>query len=262
MDHRTLAALAATFLAHPAFAQVLAPVSEPSITVTGEGRASRAPDFVRVGFQARGEGRTAVEALTALSQQRTQVEAGIQRLKGVRDVRLTASQVTTTDVRSPACAPSNQRESARERLTQGDCIPIGVIATLDLEARVAPAERAGDVASIAAQLGARFVAVRGTGLEADDTLQAEASEKAVIDARQTAQRLAVASGGRLGKILRVQEGMLYDGGLPPLPVPPISGTPPPPPPPPPPLAVPLAFASQPIVRTARVTLVYALEAAP
>lgn len=112
-----------------------------------------------------------------------------------------------------------------------------------------------------AQIGGFDLNASGGGVADENALEDAALRDAVTDAKRQAELLAVASGVKLGAIIRVQDNQAnavvtaY-----------ANNAPPPPPPPPPPqgtpvvqLASPLAYAPQPIVRTARVLVTYGVE---
>lgn len=262
---RAVAILGALTLAGGAAAQPAGINDRPTVVATGTGQVTRTPEFVRIGFSVRGEGATPTEALSAVARQRAAIEAGVRSLRGITSAQVSNTQLSTQDVRGPSCSPS-QPYLATQRLSVGECAIVGSIATMELEAKVYPAAKAGDVASMATQLGAKSIGVRGSGFENDSALQDEAAEKAVADARREAELVARAAGARLGQVLRIQdavfptaysnvESVVVTGSR----VQPFPEAPAPPPPPPPPLAVPLTFTPQPVTRTARVTLVFALE---
>ncbi len=130
----------------------------------------------------------------------------------------------------------------------------------NVQVKVTPAKQVGDVASLAAQLGAAEVNVSSGGLVDNQPLEDKALRAAIVDAKRQAQLIAEASGRSLGSILRIQD----------LRAAPINALPPPPPPPPVyeahedigvfanKLARALAMTPPPITRTARVTVTYGL----
>lgn len=246
-----------------AAAQPLRIEDRPLVTAQGAGEVSRTPDWVRIGFTVRGEGATPVEALTSLARQRDTAVASLRALKGLGAGALEISDgaIATQEARNPACSPQ-QPFLAQQRLSTGDCAVVGAITTIEVDVKVHPAARAGDVASLAAQLGGKNVGVRGSGFDHESDVQAEAAQRAVAEARRQAELIARAAGGRLGELLRVQDGaavgypLVVSGSM-------IAA----PPPPPLPLpearapvaqAVTLGFTPQPLTRISRVTLIFAL----
>ena len=258
--------VASLILASPSAAssQALRIDDRPLVTAQGSGTIQHMPDWVSVGFTVRGEGATPVEALSSMARQRAVALASIHALKGMGAVEISDGSVSTQEVRNPACSP-NQPYLAQQRLSTGECAVVGAITNIELDVKVRPATRAGDVASLATQLGGKNVGLRGSGFDHDDDVQAEAAQKAVIDARREADLIARAAGGRLGELLRVQDVAAFNEMV-------VTGSrvAPPSPPAPPPLPLPPApapvpqsvsfndFKPQPLTRTARVTLIFAL----
>lgn len=233
------------------------------IQVTGVGEARREPDYANLGYSVRGEAATAVEAMAAATKTRQAIEAGLKGMRDAPRLEFRNTQLSVQEVRGRGCTGATPYAPPGAVLSTGDCAVAGVIASLEVQARVWPASKFGDAASMATQKGARNVGYRGGGLESDDALAAAASQAAVDEAKTQAALLAKSTGVTLGPILRVTDasppvfspGVDMTGGA--------FGVPPPPPPPPPPayeaLSVPLEFKPQPIIKTARVTVVFAIE---
>lgn len=236
----------------------------PLVTAQGVGTVQHLPDWVRVGVTIRGEGATPVDALASMARQRAVALASVRALKGLGDVEISDGAVSTQEVRNPACSP-NQPYLAQQRLSTGECAVVGAITTIELDVKVRPATRAGDVASLASQLGAKNVGLRGSGFDHDEDVQAEAAQQAVAHARREADLIARAAGGRLGELLRVQDQAAFNEVI-------VTGSRLAPPAPPPPLPLPPTpapvaqsvtitdYKPQPLTRTARVTLIFALTA--
>ena len=247
-------------LASPSAAnlQALRIDDRPLVTAQGSGTVQHMPDWVRVGFTIRGEGATSVEALSSMVRQRAVVLASIRASKGMGDAEISDGSVSTQEVRNPACSPS-QPYLAQQRLSTGECAVIGAITNIELDVKVRPATRAGDVASLASQLGGKNVSLRGSGFDHEEDVQAEAAQRAVTDARREADLISRAAGGRLGELLRVQDQAAFNEVV-------VTGSrsvPPPLPLPPTPAPVRQSvfipdFKPQPLTRTARVTLIFAL----
>lgn len=259
---RLMLLVAALAAVDHAAAQSANPSDRPTVVATGSGEVTRPPEFVRLAFSVRGEGSTATDALAALARQRSMIETGLQGLRDVKTLEITNTQISTEDVRAPNCSPAQPYRIA-QHLSVGDCAIVGGIATMELEVKVSPATKAGDVASMASQLGGKSVGLRGSGFVDPSALQNEAARKAVADARRQGELVAQAAGGHLGQVLRIQDAAIpnymtmMDAEA--------MGAPPPPPPPlpvpasPPHLAVALAFTPQPVTRTEHITVIFALE---
>lgn len=235
-------------------AQVIDP-AKPTITVIGDGRAEAPADFAWLSFNVRGEGATSPEAVTALTTARRKLEASFKALPGKPVLEARDGTLSIREVRPKAC----QANYGAPNLSTGECAVIGSIATANVQVKVTPAKQVGDVASLAAQLGAAEVNVSSGGLVDNQPLEDKALRAAIVDAKRQAQLIAEASGRSLGSIVRIQDSQAA----------PVNA---PPPPPPAPvyeahedigvfankLAAPLALTPPPITRTARVTVTYGL----
>ncbi len=236
-------------------AQTVEPAA-PTLTVVGNGRVEAPADFAWLSFSLRGEGPTSPEAVTALSANRGKLEASLAALSGKPTLDVRSGTLSIREVRPKACVTNY----AAPNLSTGECAVIGSVAVVGFQVKVTPAKQVGDVASLAAQLGAADVGVNNGGLTENQTLEDKAMREAIADARRQAQLIAEASGSKLGPILRIQDSQANA----------ISNFAPAPPPPPPSLAreefafsasrlvAPLTMTPPPIMRTARVSVTYSL----
>lgn len=239
-------------LATPALA---AEVQPPTIAVIGVGRAERLADYAFLNFTMRGEGTTAPQAVKALTDVQAKIDASLPKLPGKPTTEMRSTSLLIREVRAKGCENRGYPVP-----TSGDCAVVGAIATQSFQVRVTPASRAGDAASLVAQIGGVDVNVAGGGVSDENALDDAAMRDAVADARRQAQLLAAASGVKLGPVIRVQDSQAMPV------VTAYANSVPAPPPPPPPLPVPpvqlsspLNYTPQPIVRTARVMVTYGLE---
>jgi len=235
-------------------AQTIDP-SKPTITVIGDGRAQASADHAWLSFNLRGEGANSPEAVTALTAARRKLDVSLGGLPGKPAVETRDSTLSIREVRAKTCTANY----GSPNLSTGECAVIGSVATTNVQVKVTPAGQVGDVASLAAQLGAADVNVSSGGLSDDQALEDKAMRAAIADAKRQAQLIAEASGRTLGSIQRIQDSRA-------------SAANPIPPPPPPPhyetreavtvtaakLAAPLSLTPPPISRTARVTVTYNL----
>lgn len=239
-----LAALAAPALA--------AEVQPPTIAVVGNGRAERLADYALLNFTLRGEGATAPQAVKALADAQAKLDVSLPKLLGKPSAETRSATLQIREVRAKGC-----ENRSYPLPTAGDCAVVGIIATQGFQVRIAPATRAGDAASLVAQIGGADVNVANGGVNDEKALNDAAMREAVADAKRQAELLAAAAGVKLGSLIRVQDGQAN-----PIVVSASSFAAPPPPPPPPippvQLSSPLNYAPQPIVRTARVMVTYGI----
>ena len=236
-----------------ASAALAAEVPPPTIAVIGSGRAERPADYALLNFTLRGEGATSPEAVKALAGVQARVEASLPKLPGKPATEARSTNLQIREVRGKGC---ENRGYGNPQLTSGDCAVVGFVATQTFQLRVTPATKAGDAASLVVQIGGFDLNASGGGVSDEHALEDAAMRDAVADAKRQAELLAVASGVKLGPIIRVQDsqampivvtGSAVNAPPPPLPMPPVQ------------LASPLAYAPQPISRTARVMVTYGLE---
>jgi uncharacterized protein YggE len=223
----TIVAAAALFAA-PALAQ--APAEHRStIDVSGHGRVSVAPDTARLHYWVRGEGRTPDEATRAMAGLQKAVENGLKQFLG-RQATITNSDLIVIEVRDRRCSDQSQ-----PRLSEGECAVIGYLARSEGDVTTPAIDKAGTAVGVASRLGASDARLQGFELRDTGTVQRNAMSKAVVDAREQAQILAAAAGGRLGRVLDIRYGsyvapMIVTGTR-------VSSLPPAPPPPPPPVEI-------------------------
>ncbi|WP_454715127.1 SIMPL domain-containing protein [Caulobacter segnis] len=248
-------ALLAVSLLAVAMPAIAAEAPTPTINVIGSGKAERLADYAFLNFTLRGEGATSPEAVKALAAAQARLEASLPKLPGKPATETRSFNLQIREVRAKGC-----ENRGYPQLTSGDCTIVGSIATQGFQLRVTPATKAGDAASLVAQLGGVDVNASGGGVTDEGALDDAAMRDAIADAKRQAQLIATASGVKLGAIQRVQDNQATPVGAFGY-----SAAPPPPPPPPPlpvpavSLASPLNYAPQPITRTARVMVTYGLE---
>jgi uncharacterized protein YggE len=204
-----LAGLAALLISSGARAEDTGP-SPHNIAVLGEGSVKHPADSASFSATIRGEGKTSVEAMQAMAEQRKRVEAGLNRLAGASRVDVSVSGLEVREARKPNCdADDSYRPDPK--LSEGPCAVQGYVAAVHVDAQVWPATKVGDAASLAAQLGAVNISVGDSAVDKPEALKGEAMAAAIADARRKAQQIAAAAGLTLGPILKVQDSQFRDG---------------------------------------------------
>lgn len=190
-----IASLATALIALPAIGQTTA--ERPTIVVEGRGVAERAPDAFFIGGDLRGEGPDRVSALRALVAAQTRVTEGLNDLEGLTAGKLRTETVEVQPVYAGNCQPNRRDDDA--------CPVSAYAATMRFQFKGAPASRAGDAVSLAAERGARRVSTTGSEVDDETALRADANRLAFADARRQADTLAAASGQRIVRLLKVQD---------------------------------------------------------
>ena len=192
-----------TALALPLVGPAMAEVAPPpaTITVTGEGVVTAAPDIATVSLGVTSQGETAAEAMAANTAALTAVLERV-RAAGVEDRDI---QTSTLNL-NPNWSNSDGSSMAVIR---------GYIATNVLQIRVRDLAKLGGVLDAAITDGANTLNGVSFGLAEPEPAMDEARKAAVAKARARAELLTGAAGVGLGRILSISEG---GGYAPPMPM--------------------------------------------
>lgn len=185
----------------PAKAQTL---DKSQIVITGIGTVERPAEWATVSLVIVGEGKTSVEALKALTALQTKLESQLGVLVGAEAVNIATSQLKVQEVLGDDCDQGEDYDS-KPVLSEGACAVKGYVVTMTMRVKLAPASRAGDAASLAAELGGRGVSLAAFGLNSPSSLRDEAIAAAIRDARSQAAAIAKASGVKLGPIALISD---------------------------------------------------------
>lgn len=187
-----------------AAAMLLAPtgaLAQPSITVTGQGTASAAPDvvYLDIGVQVV---RDSSEA--AIRDAAARANAVLQAL---RDAGVASEDVQTRHV---SVHPNYEYRDGQQILRGYQAMHMVMAATRNVQ-------RAGEVIDAAVRAGQDEAVVHGVrfGLENDEAVRREARAEAWRDARERARHLADLAGVQLRRVLSVQEDVapIYGGPM-------------------------------------------------
>ena len=163
-----------------------------TLAVSGVGEAAAAPDqaILQIGVQA--DGKTAAEALRAMS---TRMSATIARLKssGVADKDIQTSGLSLNPRYNYETRPQNPQI-------------IGYTASNMLTVKLRELSKAGALIDAAVSDGANTLGGLSFGFADTSPLEKAARADAVADAREKAETLAKAAGVTLGPILQIQDG--------------------------------------------------------
>lgn len=192
-----------TALALPLVGPAMAEVAPPpaTITVTGEGVVTAAPDIATVSLGVTTQGETAAEAMAANTAALTAVLERV-RAAGVEDRDI---QTSTLNL-NPNWSNSDGSSMAVIR---------GYIATNVLQIRVRDLAKLGGVLDAAITDGANTLNGVSFGLAEPEPAMDDARKAAVAKARARAELLTGAAGVGLGRILSISEG---GGYAPPMPM--------------------------------------------
>lgn len=181
-----------------------APAHSPvpgTITVTGEGTVTAAPDLATVSLGVTTQGETAGAAMDANTAALTAV---LERVK--------AAGVEGRDIQT-----STLNLSPNWSNSDGSAMPViqGYVATNMVQIRVRNLAVLGEVLDAAVADGANTLNGVSFGLAEPDPAMDEARKAAALDARARAELLTGAVGVQLGRVLTISEG---GGYAPPMPM--------------------------------------------
>ncbi|MBI4258929.1 MAG: SIMPL domain-containing protein [Actinobacteria bacterium] len=171
--------------------------SEPAkrtVSVSGIGRVTRAPDEALVSLGVRTEAADPAEAMNQNARRMNAV------LSALTDAGVDREDIATTNV---SLYPNWENESGT---------PSGYVAENQIEVTVTDLERIGKVLDVAVEAGANIAGGISFRLSDDNVGREEALRGAVADARDKAEILAAATGATLGRVVTIQEA---GGGTPP-----------------------------------------------
>jgi uncharacterized protein YggE len=194
LKSRFLPALVFCALAAPAAAQVQD--NSPGVIVTtGEGVMKQAPDRAWVTIAAESRARTAQEA------QRLNTDAMKAVVEKIKASGIPADAIQTTGYNlQPEFDYANGKQTIR-----------GYVARNQVQVRVDPLSKTGDVIAAAVGTGATNVSGVRFDLKDRDAVEREAVTLAVRDARRRADAIAAGASVQIYRVLRIEE--LRDGDI-------------------------------------------------
>jgi uncharacterized protein YggE len=201
---RGVAFLAAIAMFVPGAARSAEEESEkPSITVSGVGQISAAPDMATISAGVVTEGPTAADALRANSQAMAAVQAAIKE-RGVAAKDLQTSNLSIQP------KYSQQPQSPRQGQENQEFIPriVGYTVSNTVTVRLRDLGKVGELLDVVVTTGANQIFGISFGIDKTDALLDEARKKAVADARRKAELLA----GEAGMVLGAPRTITESGG--------------------------------------------------
>jgi len=193
--HAAVALLLAVF-ALPAAAQELPP---PSLTVTGEGHVSAAPDIAVITLAVVAEAKTAQDALASNAKDMTAVIAEV-KAAGIGDRDIATSGLSVEPVYSDP-----------EKSPDGRATITGYRVSNQITVRVRELSVSGALLDAVVKAGANRVAGIAFEIDGIEALRDQAIEAAILEAKRKADLMAKAAGVTLGPIRSLNTS---DAGMP------------------------------------------------
>jgi len=191
-------------LAAPALPAAAADPAPATLSVTGEGRVTAAPDMATVTMGVTTEADTAREALDANN---ARIAATIARLK--------ASGIEDRDIQTTGLSLGPRYDYDRQA-SDGSAQITGFIAQNSVVVRIRALGLLGETLDAVVTDGANTLGGIAFGMQDPEPLLDQARQASVADARRKAELYAAAAGVRLGRILSMSE---QGGYFPPAPMP-------------------------------------------
>lgn len=173
--------------------------TDDGVTVQGTGWASAAPDALRVSLAVSSAGPDREAALREASAISDDLAETLPLLEGLDWIELHRNEANIR--------PVYEDTSCRQQYNRpAGCQPSGHQVSIAIAVRAGPAERAGDLISLASELGATSSDIDGFYVVDSTAHKDEARAAAVQDARRQAEGFAAASGMALGSIASIRSG--------------------------------------------------------
>ncbi|MBI1360528.1 MAG: DUF541 domain-containing protein [Alphaproteobacteria bacterium] len=175
---------------------------QSTVSVTGAGTVSVVPDTFSVGAVVGAQGKDLAEVLAETSRKVAAVRQKLPQLEGLSAVSISSDSVNVTSLRDLDCM---NKAAARYDVDDPNvpCPITGRSSTVELTIHGAPVDRAGDVVSMLAELGATSARFERYEISNESEARNRAIAAAVADARSKASSLVSAMGARLGPAVSV-----------------------------------------------------------
>jgi uncharacterized protein YggE len=160
-----------------------------TVTTSGEGKALVAPDQAEMSFGVAAEGANAKTVFADASKKADKIIAALKK-----------AGVAAEDIQTSGVNLSPQWE-----YRNGDSIPKGYSASIDVRATIKEIANTGDVITAAVDAGAKNIGGPSFTLSEKSGSRIQAIEKAVADARARAEAMAKAAGKSVGEVLSISE---------------------------------------------------------
>jgi uncharacterized protein YggE len=193
--------IATLWATRPASAQQQAPLNEPVVVTNGEGLVQAAPDRAWITISAESRASTAREAQKRNTDAMTPVLA-----------KLKSSGVAADAIRTIAYDVQYEWD-----FVNGKRVGKGYVARNSVEVRVDSVDRVGEYLEVAVASGATSLGGVRFDLKDRAKLEREALRLAVADARAKAEAAAAGAGRSVERIVRIEEGGIEVGPVPPRP---------------------------------------------
>lgn len=199
-------AIIAGFWYVSSYAKSVAP--NRTFSISAEGKVTAVPDIAQVLFGVLTEGGKNIGGLQAENSQKANRAISYLKKNGVleKDIK-TESYNISPRYNHYACPPPKNREEGVS------CPPseiVGYSISQSISVKIRDLNKAGDLLGGVVENGANTVSGLSFTVDDPDVPQDKARKDAITRAKKKAQLLAEAGGFRLGKVISIQEGQIYN----------------------------------------------------
>lgn len=178
----------------------------PEILVTGKAEIAVLPDTFKImgGLTSRGPSRA--DVLEELAKRIEDINETIPTLNGLETASVKTSEIAIYSIRPEGCDAEDNLSGYSDEAYPKNCDPIEEYAGVTITIIGSPIQQAGNTLSLASELG--FDQLEIDTFIVSDAMRHknEAESLAIKDAIDRANRLAAASGTRVGEILAISDG--------------------------------------------------------
>ncbi len=175
-----------------------------TITVSGKGEIFAIPDIGSFSFSVTEEGKTSKEAQDKATKKMNSI------LDAIKSMGIEAKDIKTIGYNSyPKYDYSRPEICTSGYCTPGKQVLTGYEVSQTISIKVRKTDEAGDVLTKVGSLGAANISSLNFVVDDEEKVQAEARDKAILDAKEKAEILADSLGVKLVKIVSFNEGGGY-----------------------------------------------------
>lgn len=177
------------------------PGAQPNqIIVDGEASLEFEPEIFTLSGAIRSRSDTQADALAEISEKLASIRDTMPNLDGLTNLTIDAANAALTPIQNPECM-ENRRYNDEEQ-----CPIEGYFGSISFSLEGSPANLSGQALSLLSELGAESVSLSGYSLSDRESVQKDALDAAVRNARLKAEKIADASGSVIVGPIRIQFG--------------------------------------------------------
>ncbi|MEI6478825.1 MAG: SIMPL domain-containing protein [bacterium] len=178
------------------FGQVGDEIPSNTITVSGTGDVFASPDIASFSFSVMENGNTVADA------QKLATDKNNKAIEFLKSKGIDEKDIQTTDY---SVNPRYDYKPCTVQVCPSNSLPVGYTVSQTTTVKVRDLSKAGDLLSGVGQIGASNLSGLTFKVDDDQAVKEQAREKAIVDAKSKAEKLAKALGVGLGKVTTYYE---------------------------------------------------------